>query len=86
MPATSSITSLIRLSVPSSTPFIRLITTASSGMCLAQCSRLARNDCDGTASTTIAASASASSGSWVAEIDVGERDTRQVVGVLVRRR
>ncbi len=66
IPVTSSMTSVIRLAVPTSTPFIRLITTAPSGMCFDQTSRLALSDCDGTASTITEAPAHASSGSWVA--------------------
>ena len=65
-PVTSAITSLIRLRVPSSTPFISETITAEDGMYGAHCSRLARNVCDGTANTTTSAPASAFSVSWVA--------------------
>ena len=70
-PVTSAITSLIRFSVPSSTPFISETSTLLSGSTEAQSSRLARSVCDGTASTTMSAPATAFSGSWVAEICSG---------------
>ena len=70
-PVISAITSLIRFSVPSSTPFISDTSTASGASTDAQSSRLARSVCDGTASTTMSAPAAASSGSWVAVICSG---------------
>ena len=48
-PVSSAMTSLIRFRVPSSTPFIRLTSTASGASTDAQSSRLARSVCDGTA-------------------------------------
>ena len=47
--STSAITSVIRSSVPCSTPFDRLITGASGAMSGPACSSTARNPCDGTA-------------------------------------
>ena len=79
---TSAITSLIRFSVPSSTPFISETITAASGTHGAQSSRLARNVCDGTASTTTSASASASLGVVGRRDLLGQLDAGQVVGVL----
>ena len=60
----SAITWLIRSPVPSSMPLARLTTTASGGIC--QVARLARNDWEGTASTTKSAPAIASCGSLTA--------------------
>ena len=60
-------TSLMRLVVPSSTPFIKETMAASAGSRSAQTARLARSVCDGTASTTISAPSTASAGSVVAE-------------------
>ena len=70
-PVTSAITSLIRLVVPSSTPFISETITTLPGMYDAQSTRFSRRVCDGTASTIKSAPESASSGSWVAEIAGG---------------
>ncbi len=66
-PVTSAITSLIRLRLPSSTPFIRDSSTASGSMYGAHSVRLPRNVCDGVARTTTSAPCSAFSTSWVAE-------------------
>ena len=65
-PVTSAITSLIRLRVPSSTPFISDTITASDGIRSAHSVRFSRNVCDGTANTTTSAPWTAFSGSWVA--------------------
>ena len=65
-PVTSWTTSLMRFSVPSSTPFISDTITASGSMWGAHTSRLARSDCDGVASTTVSAPWRAFSTSWVA--------------------
>ena len=65
-PVTSAITSLIRLSVPSSTPFISETITASPPMNGAHSVRFSRSVCDGSASTTTSAPCSAFSTSWVA--------------------
>ncbi len=70
-PVTSAITSLIRFSVPSSTPFISDTSVASGGSTGAHSARFSRSVCDGTASTTTSAPAAASSGSWVAWIAGG---------------
>jgi hypothetical protein len=67
--ATSAITWLILKPVPSSIPFARLTTTASSGS--GQSARLPRRDCDGTAMTTNSAPAIAAAGSLSARTDVG---------------
>ena len=65
--ATSAMTSLIRLSVPSSTPFIRLTSTAPGASEPATAARFSRRLCDGTASTTKSAPATASRASDVAD-------------------
>jgi hypothetical protein len=65
-PVTSQITSLIRLVVPSSMPFISDSRVASSGRNGVQRLRFSRSDWDGTARTTIAAPSSACSASVVA--------------------
>ena len=70
-PVTSAMTSLIRLRVPSSTPFISETITASGAMCGAHSSRLPRSVCDGVARMTMSAPCAAFSTSWVAEIDGG---------------
>ncbi len=62
----SRITSLIRSDVPSSTPFMRLTSTASSGSTATHRPRFSRSDCDGTASTTVSAPDAASAASCVA--------------------
>ena len=67
-PVTSAITSLIRLVVPSSTPFIRDTNTASLSTYGRNAGRFSRNDWDGTASTTTSAPAKAFPGSLVAVI------------------
>ena len=59
-------TSLIRLRVESSTPFISETITASGCTCGAQLRRLSRKDCDGVAHTTTSAPSSAASTSCVA--------------------
>ena len=59
-------TSLIRLVVPSSTPFISETKTASVGMMSVQWPRFSRSVCEGIDSTTNSAPAAASSGSLVA--------------------
>ena len=68
---TSWITSLIRISVPSSTPFISETSVAFSGMIGAHAVRFSRRLCDGTVSTTTSASAATCSGSVDALIDGG---------------
>ena len=70
-PVTSRITSLIRLVVPSSTPFISETNTASAGITSVHWPRFSRSFCDGTESTTNSAPAAASSGSGVARTDGG---------------
>jgi hypothetical protein len=70
-PVTSAITSLIRLALPSSTPFIRLTRVASGGRNRAHAARLARSDWAGTASATTPAPATAAAGSAVALIAAG---------------
>ena len=70
-PVTSPITSLIRLALPSSTPFIRLISVASGASSGVHSARLARRSCDGIASATSSAPLSAIAGSCVARSDVG---------------
>src|SRR5690606_32026482 len=65
-PVTSTITSLIRLSVPSSTPLARLTSGTPSGSSVRQRVRFSRSDWLGTASTTASAPASASAASEVA--------------------
>ena len=65
-PTTSPITSLIRLALPSSMPFIRLTRVARRSTAGAQPPRLSRSVCAGSASTTMSAPASASPGSVVA--------------------
>ena len=68
MPPTSAITSLIRFVVPSSIPFISDATAAVPGMRSAHPARLPRRVCEGTASTTTSAPASASAASVVARM------------------
>lgn len=68
---TSSMTSLIRLAVPSSTPFISETSTVPGCSSPVQSARLARSVCDGTASTVNSASRAASAGSAVARTDAG---------------
>ena len=70
-------------SVPSSTPFIRLTSTAPGASAGTTCARLARRVCDGTASTTRSAPSTASTASAVAVTVGGSTHARQVVGVLV---
>ncbi len=65
-PATSRITSLIRLPVPSSTPLDNDTSVASGGNSSFHADRLTRNVCDGTASTTASAPSRAFAGSEVA--------------------
>jgi hypothetical protein len=65
-PATSTMTSLIRLAVPSSIPFIRLTNTVPAGSDGTQAVRLSRSVCEGTANTTMSAPAAASAGWGVA--------------------
>jgi hypothetical protein len=72
-PVTSQMTSLIRLVVPSSMPFISDSRLASPGSNGAQPVRLSRSDWDGTARTTTSASSSASPGSAVARTAAGSR-------------
>ncbi len=64
--ATSSMTSLIRIAEPSSTPFIRETSTVSGASSGAQSARFPRSVCEGTVSTVKSASAAASAGSVVA--------------------
>ncbi len=64
-------TSLIRLVVPSSMPFIREMTIASRPSRWPQSARLARRVCDGTESTMISAPSVTSAGSVEAEIPEG---------------
>ena len=64
-------TSLIRLVVPSSTPFISETTAAVSGS--VQPLRLARSVWEGTARTTMSAPANASCGSVLARMPSGRR-------------
>ena len=66
---TSWITSLIRISEPSSTPFMSETSVAFSGSTGAHAVRFSRSDCDGTVSTTTSASAATCSGSVDALID-----------------
>ena len=75
---TSAMTSLIRLVVPSSTPFISETTAASAGSSGAQPSRLPRRVCDGTARTTTSAPSRASAASTVAAHPLRQLDARQV--------
>jgi hypothetical protein len=70
-PVTSWITSLIRIRVPSSTPFISETRVAFSGRIGAQSVRFSRRLCEGTVSTTRSASAATCSGSVDAVIDGG---------------
>ena len=70
-PVTSAMTSLMRRCDPSSTPFMRLTITADGSIRSPHAPRLVRSVCDGTASTTISAPASASAGSVVARIVSG---------------
>ena len=70
-PVTWTITWLIRISVSSSMPLATLTSVASPPMASRHCSRLARNVCDGTASSTVHAPSSAAAASLVARIDVG---------------
>ena len=71
-PVTCTTTWLIRISVSSSMPLARLTSVTSSPMQAAPSrARLARSVCDGTASSTVHAPASASAGSLVARIDFG---------------
>ena len=78
-PPTSAMTSLIRLVVPSSTPFISDTTAAEDGSADPHAVRLARRVCDGTASTTMSAPSAASAGSVVARIVLGSAKLGQVV-------
>lgn len=64
--ATSSTTSLIRMVVPSSTPFISDTSTVSGASSAVQSARLARSVCEGMARTVKSASRAASAGSAVA--------------------
>ena len=68
---TSAITSLIRLSVPSSIPLARLTSVFPGGSSSRQPARLARSVWDGTANTTASTSASAAAASVVAVIKTG---------------
>ncbi len=70
---TSSITSLIRLAVPSSMPFIRLTSTVCGSISGVQAARLSRSVCEGTTSTAKSAPASASAASVVARTVSGSR-------------
>ena len=70
-PVSSAMTSLMRMCVPSSTPFMRLTITASDGIADPQVWRLTRSCCDGTASTTTSAPSSALAGSAWAVIASG---------------
>ena len=70
-PATSSMTSLIRLVVPSSMPFISETSSACGSIIETQCARFSRSTCDGMASTTMSAPRSASAASVVADIRAG---------------
>ena len=70
-PVTSAITSLIRFSDAELDALHQRDEHALSGSTEAQSSRLARSVCDGTASTTMSAPATACSGSCVAEICSG---------------
>jgi hypothetical protein len=65
---TSVMTSVMRLPVPSSMPFMRLTTVASPEMApeVAQAARLARRVCDGTAIATMSAPSRAVNGFAVA--------------------
>ena len=67
-PVSSMITSLIRLSEPSSTPFISDTSSASGGIRSTQARRFSRNVCDGTTKNTASAPLSASAGSCVARM------------------
>ena len=68
---TCTTTWLIRINVSSSMPLAKLTSVTSLPIRLVHRSRLARNVCDGTASSTVQAPASASTGSLVARIDFG---------------
>ena len=68
---TSWITSLIRISEPSSTPFISETSVAFGGRIGAHAVRFSRRLCDGTVSTTTSASAATCSGSVEALIEGG---------------
>ncbi len=70
-PATSTTTSLIRLSVPSSTPFARLTSVTPGGSRSCHAARLARSVCDGTANTTASTPSSAAAAFVVAVTPVG---------------
>ena len=70
-PLTSAMTSLMRLSVPSSTPFISESRTASAGSSAVHAVRLSRSVWEGTASTTSSAPSAASPGSGVARTPPG---------------
>src|SRR5690606_13176893 len=83
-PVTSTMTSLIRLSVPSSTPLARLTSGTPSGIRSRQRIRFSRNDWLGTASTTACAPASASSGSAVAASRSGSRRFSRYAEVVWR--
>ena len=66
MSPTSAMTSLIRLSVPISTPLARLTTVAPRGSWSAQSCRCSRSRCAGIASTTVVTPSSAAAASCVA--------------------
>ena len=68
-PVTSAMTSLIRLLVPSSIPFMRLTSSACGGSSGAHPARLARSVCAGTANATRSAPSSASPTSEQASSD-----------------
>ena len=67
--ATSATTSVIRFSVPCSTPLVRLITGVPDGRWGAASARTSRKPCEGTPMTTAVASTSASSSEAVAVSD-----------------
>ena len=67
-PVTSTMTWLIRISVPSSMPLAALTRVAPGVIRPAHCSRLARIVCAGTASSTVVTPLSASAGSAVARM------------------
>ena len=79
--ATSSMTSLIRFAVPSSTPFIRETSTVPGASSGAHSARLPRRVCEGTARTVKSAPRAASAGSVVARRFAGSSTPGQVVGV-----
>ncbi len=70
---TSEMTSLIRLAVPSSTPFIRETRTASEGSSGAHWERFSRSVWEGTVRTANSASRAATAGSVVARTESGRR-------------